>query len=180
MASKKSNGHRRRSGKPKNGLDVQKMPVTERQRVFSECSEDSCFVCCNDIDIFAFGRCNHPICHVCLTKTRVLLGTNDCIICRQDIEMVVFSRKRCNFGQMSDQVLPKEKRYKISFEDSSVQKTFDDLLLHKCPICPNKPNFRTFKQLDTHVRREHERFYCELCVSHLKVICMPFADRYII
>ena len=82
---------------------------------------------------------------------------------------IVFSSKVAKFKDLADRVLPKDKRYQICFEDDSLKKSFEELLNHSCPICPNKPIFRTFKQLDTHVRREHERFYCELCTTDLKV-----------
>ena len=81
-----------------------------------------------------------------------------------------------------------DRKYKICFEDESVQHSYKVLLQHTCPICNENSNdskeletkegikskhrpivFSTFKQLDTHVRREHEMFYCDLCVDHLKV-----------
>ena len=101
---------------------------------------------------------------------RILCSTNDCAICRQDMPQIVFSSKVAKFKDLADRVLPRDKRYQICFEDDSLKKSFEELLTHSCPICPNKPIFRTFKQLDTHVRREHERFYCELCTTDLKVI----------
>ena len=105
---------------------------------------------------------------------RVLCSTNDCAICRQDMPQIVFSSKVAKFKDLADRVLPKDKRYQICFEDDSLKKSFEELLNHSCPICPNKPTFRTFKQLDTHVRREHERFYCELCTTDLKVNTRAF------
>ena len=81
-----------------------------------------------------------------------------------------------------------DRKYKICFEDESVQHSYKVLLQHTCPICNENSNdskeletnegikskhrpivFSTFKQLDTHVRREHEMFYCDLCADHLKV-----------
>ena len=81
-----------------------------------------------------------------------------------------------------------DRKYKICFEDEGVQRSYKVLLQHTCPICnenssnenefdkkdgnfsKNRPIiFSNFKQLDTHVRREHEMFYCDLCVDHLKV-----------
>ena len=80
-----------------------------------------------------------------------------------------------------------DRKYKICFEDETVQRSYKVLLQHTCPICNEKLEndndvernerenikfptiFSTFKQLDTHVRREHEMFYCDLCVDHLKV-----------
>ena len=161
----RNNHHRNRN----NQNNMAKMPVVERQRIFSECSEDLCSVCWNEVKIFAFGWCNHPVCYVCLTKTRVLLSTQDCSICRQEMPLVIFSRNRTEFKDLSDQILPKDKRHQICFEDDNVKKSFEELLLHQCPICPSKPIFATFKKLDTHLRREHERFYCELCADNLKV-----------
>lgn len=81
-----------------------------------------------------------------------------------------------------------DRKYKICFEDEAVQHSYKVLLEHTCPICDEKSSydenhgaserkhmkypktFSSFKQLDTHVRREHELFYCDLCVDHLKVI----------
>lgn len=30
--------------------------------------------------------------------------------------------------------------------------------------------FRSFKQLDQHMKRTHELYFCDLCVGHLKVL----------
>ena len=43
------------SAKPSNDANH-----NERQRLYSECSEDHCAVCLNRLVIFAVGRCNHP------------------------------------------------------------------------------------------------------------------------
>ena len=177
MAPKKDNeGKSKRSRKAQNDrIDVNKTPMSERQRIFSESSsEDLCSVCWNDLTIFAVGLCDHPICATCSVRSRVLCSTNDCPICRQDMPLIVFSRKKCKFKDLADRVMPKDKRYQICFEDDELKKSYEELLMHKCHICPNQPIFRTFKQLDTHMRREHERFFCELCTQDLKVIISEF------
>ena len=33
----------------------------------------------------------------------------------------------------------------------------------------DKVVFKTFRQLDQHIRREHEKYYCDLCVTNLRV-----------
>ena len=144
--------------------------VPERQRLFSEASEDQCSVCWNDIKIFALGHCNHPVCHVCSTRMRVLCSQKDCAICRQDLSKVVFMRKLCQYQSVADQVFLQDQRFQICFEDQEVKKSYDNLLANDCPLCPLEKNvkFKTFKQLDTHLRREHEKFFCELCNQHLK------------
>ena len=177
MASKRGGrgfrGHKHSSrGKPPpRKIDVADTPMPERQRLFSECSEDQCSVCWNDIKIFAIGACNHPVCYTCSTRMRVLCGQKDCAICRQDLAKVVFYKKLCSYQDVADQVLLHDKRYQICFEDQEVKKAYDDLLSNPCPMCPPEKNvtFKAFKLLDTHLRREHERFACDLCTQHLKV-----------
>ena len=84
-----------------------------------------------------------------------------------------------------------DRKYKICFENESVQMSYKILLQHSCPICNNDDErhrsnlrgdenigshiFQTFKQLEQHVRRNHEMFYCDLCAEHLKVT--PFDWR---
>ena len=109
MSKKEGRGHRGRGGGGRSGgRDRKKIdketPVPERQRLFSECSEDQCSVCWNDIKIFAVGHCNHHVCHVCSIRMRVLCSQNDCPICRQDMPKIILSSKRSNFEDMANEV----------------------------------------------------------------------------
>ena len=67
-----------------------KMNIPTRERVMSECSnsEDACQVCMNKMEVFSVGECNHPVCHICSTRMRVLCQRNECAICRQDLPKV--------------------------------------------------------------------------------------------
>lgn len=58
---------------------------------------------------------------------------------------------------------------KIYFEDSTVQAAFDNLLVHSCHVCPSKLTLPTQQALKDHLRKEHELFFCDLCVDNLKV-----------
>jgi hypothetical protein len=49
-----------------------------------------CLVCHDRTDIYALGQCDHPICHRCSTRMRVLCGLNYCPICRTDLLKVLF------------------------------------------------------------------------------------------
>jgi hypothetical protein len=33
----------------------------------------------------------------------------------------------------------------------------------------HRPEFKTFVELDSHMKREHNMFYCDLCVTHLRL-----------
>lgn len=65
-----------------------------------------------------------------------------------------------------------DRRYGIYFCTSDIQRAYQKLLEHRCWICSKNSNhwpFRTFSQLKDHMRREHELFYCEICVDNLKI-----------
>ena len=173
MGPKRDNpGSRRGGGRPpRRKIDVAQTPVPERERLFSECSEDQCSVCWNDIKIFAVGFCNHTVCYQCIARMRVLCAQNECAICRQDMPKVILTHSRCNYAEFGDKVMLMERRNQICFEDEKIKKAYEELLQYVCPVCQKDQPviFRTFKQLDQHVRREHELFYCDLCSDHLKV-----------
>ena len=60
-----------------------------------------------------------------------------------------------------------DRKFKICFETEEIQNQYFAMLDHKCPKC--KEDFKTFRQLDQHIRREHETYYCELCVKNLNL-----------
>lgn len=43
------------------------------------------------------------------------------------------------------------------------------LLDHNCNKCHKIPAFRNFNQLKEHMRKEHELYYCDLCVDNLRI-----------
>lgn len=55
------------------------------------------------------------------------------------------------------------------FQDKTIKSKFFELLDHKCPLCKDRPPDRFLQDLTRHMRRDHERFFCDLCVEHLKV-----------
>ena len=152
----------------------------------SECGEDHCPVCLSRASIWAVGRCNHHVCAECSTRLRVLSTQNDCPICRQELPKVVFCEgRRCAFEEVENEPYRMERRYRVCFENGRVEDAFWRLLEHRCPICCQEDDegaggdqrpFRTFRELDKHVRRSHDMFYCELCVEHLTVCAMSYTD----
>ena len=86
--------------------------------------------------------------------------------------------KKRRYEEVENEPYEIDKKYQICFENASVKKAFKRLLQHRCPECfitnektgeVEEKIFVQFKQLDSHVRREHELFYCDICVEHLKV-----------
>ncbi|CAH2037738.1 unnamed protein product, partial [Iphiclides podalirius] len=62
-----------------------------------------------------------------------------------------------------------ERQFKIGFSSEEIKNAYEKLLEHRCKICDKNPPFRTFTLLSDHVRRVHERYFCDLCVKHLKI-----------
>ncbi|XP_078692873.1 E3 ubiquitin-protein ligase ZNF598-like [Branchiostoma floridae x Branchiostoma belcheri] len=132
-------------------------------------SERVCVLCCGETEILAVGECDHPVCWKCSTRMRVLCQQNYCAVCRKDLDKVVFTTRRQAFASISTEHLRLERKHGIYFAENVTQKRYRELLEHTCKECPEKPTFRTFAQLNKHMRKQHELFYCDLCSEHLQI-----------
>ncbi|KAM4632367.1 E3 ubiquitin-protein ligase ZNF598 isoform 2-T2 [Discoglossus pictus] len=130
--------------------------------------ERNCVLCCQELEIFALGKCDHPICYRCSTKMRVLCEQKYCAVCREELDKVIFIRKLAPFASIATQQLQHEKKYDIFFSDGNVFAQYRHLLQHECTLCPEVRPFHTFADLEHHLRKQHELFCCKLCVRHLK------------
>jgi len=154
-----------RSAMPKMNIPTRERLMSER----SEIGEDACQVCMNKMEVFSVGECNHPVCHICSTRMRVLCQRNECAICRQDLPKVIYTLAELKFEDIKDNIYPMDRKFKICFETEEIQNQYTAMLDHRCPVCKDKVLFKTFRQLDQHIRREHELYYCDLCVTNLRV-----------
>lgn len=85
---------------------------------------------------------------------------------------VIFTRTIEQFLTLDRQIRSGlfEKKFKILFAEMDIQRAFYNLLEHRCPICPEDERpFIDFHKLKEHVRKVHERFYCEICTENLKI-----------
>nr|XP_032520590.1 E3 ubiquitin-protein ligase ZNF598 [Danaus plexippus plexippus] len=131
----------------------------------------TCVVCFKTVVYFSIGECDHPVCFECSTRMRVLCLQNECPICRQDLSRVVFTDKIQPYKELRNQEFPDrlfERQFKIGFCSEQIKKAYEKLLENSCSICDKTP-FRTFSMLSDHMRKVHERHYCDLCVKHLKI-----------
>lgn len=134
-----------------------------------EIRPDACVVCFKNFDIFSIGSCDHPVCYECSTRMRVLCKQMECPICRQELVKVAFVECVKPFQQLSFNNYLMDKSTKIYFENQSIQEAFTKLLVHPCQVCSTNPIFPNLQTLKDHLRKEHEHFFCELCVEHLKI-----------
>ncbi|KAI1293597.1 putative E3 ubiquitin-protein ligase [Halotydeus destructor] len=134
-----------------------------------------CVVCCQKVpgpsrrELYAIGHCDHVVCYECSTKMRVLCQQNECPICRQDIPKVIFTpNKSLKFAAIDmNKFTVVNKAHQIHFESESAERAYSTLLEHRCKLCRKESG--SLKELDTHLRREHELYLCELCTDNLKV-----------
>jgi len=141
-----------------------------------ECCSDEdndkvCMVCANDITIYAFGDCNHPICYKCSMKMRILCGEKFCPVCRKEMNKVLLTDTLDDFNVLiKDSNTIREKHHKVGFifKHGGLIKHFNKVLEHRCPVCPDRPPDTTFEQTKAHLRKEHTLFYCDICLQHSK------------
>nr|SVE74966.1 EOG090X01BP [Daphnia dolichocephala] len=150
----------------------------KREKTSDNGEHACCPVCFRDVEIFSIGVCDHPICHECSTRMRVLCKEDACPICRQELTkannicyifQVVFVKKVKPYQLLMLNLYPMDKITRIHFENSCLQETFEKLLVHVCYTCPLKPTFTTLQILKDHLRKEHELFFCDLCIDNLKI-----------
>ncbi|KAK7939851.1 hypothetical protein WMY93_003177 [Mugilogobius chulae] len=132
-------------------------------------TEKQCVLCCQDIDIFALGKCDHPVCYRCSTKMRVLCEQKYCAVCREELDKVVFVKVLENFSSLSYQKFPCDKNHDIYFKDERIYAQYRHLLLPECIHCSEPKVFSRFEELEQHMRKQHELFSCKLCSKHLKI-----------
>nr|SVE78703.1 EOG090X01BP [Daphnia lumholtzi] len=144
-------------------------PFKKREKRSNNSESMCCPVCFKDVEIFSVGICDHPICHECSTRMRVLCKEDACPICRQELTKVAFVKEAKPFQLLMLNLYPMDKVTRIHFENVFLQETFEKLLVDVCYTCPSKPTFANFQLLKDHLRKEHELFFCDLCVENLKI-----------
>ncbi|XP_034477470.1 E3 ubiquitin-protein ligase ZNF598 [Drosophila innubila] len=132
--------------------------------------DNACVVCFKNVEIYSIGDCDHPVCYECSTRMRVLCQQNECPICRHVLSKVLFTLEKLPYRELeannrSDYY---SKKYRIGFWSAEIQQKFYQLLDHPCPTC-DVPPYRTFQALRNHVLRDHNMYFCDLCVETLKI-----------
>jgi hypothetical protein len=152
---------------------------SNRRKLLSTSSNSglACSCCLNDLYCFVYYSCSHFVCLNCSLKMRVLCDKIDCPVCRQESKFVLCTSSKL----LREEETPQNINSKINkleklkkgtnvgfyFEDERILMEYDDILANICDICNYKAN--NFDQLSTHIRKQHSRFYCDLCLNHLKL-----------
>ena len=120
-------------------------------------SSIQCIICCEPIEFFAVGACNHvDVCAICTYKLRVLEDKGiECVICKNENKIVVVDESdETDFENYALQDLVHDTTTKFFFVDKEIMGEFHRKILPCCRVC----NFRTFPnivQLNKHLKHEH-------------------------
>ena len=62
----------------------------------------------------------------------------------------------------------------IFYKHKEIQTNTKKLLQHHCQFCPDRPPERCFDRLRDHIKKEHSKFFCDICVAHLQKFSWEF------
>lgn len=142
--------------------------------------------------IFALGRCDHYVCYVCSARLRAICDQQDCPICREKLDCVIFcANKNRSFEKHDTKSYIYDEKYKIYFENEIIKEAFVKLLKFECLECLKKDSSKQTKNSDhdttakvfpdvsklkSHLSYMHKLKLCDLCLKHNKLF--PFEYSY--
>ncbi|CBQ69886.1 conserved hypothetical protein [Sporisorium reilianum SRZ2] len=130
-----------------------------------------CFICADPIKLTSVAPCDHRTCHICALRLRVLYKKDECTFCKSTIDRLIFtSSSTKNFADFKPSDIPyTDKRLPISFESKEALEETALLLRFNCPDPNCEVACTGWKDYKAHVRREHNRLVCQLCITNKKI-----------
>ncbi|OAF71525.1 hypothetical protein A3Q56_00730 [Intoshia linei] len=129
----------------------------------SNCEILECPICFDNIDIFAFGSCNHVVCIKCAATMRLLCHSKRCSVCRDEMDVIIFLSEMKTFESVN---LGNLMIFcGIHLDEWSKSKLLF-LLRYQCTFC--QEDFSSMPALMKHMQC-HNRSYCQTCVDHIKI-----------
>lgn len=136
---------------------------------------EMCLICTENIKIASLPPCDHKICHICSFRNVALYKKNQCLVCRSETSKLIYT-ENISFDKFDlfteSMLIPTFKNdYGIRFTSDFAKDETLKLLEYTCPInnCNMKGvQMKNFKELNSHVKEVHNKFYCELCAKFKK------------
>lgn len=132
---------------------------------------ESCLLCANPISAIALGECGHRvICSTCLLRLRWIMKKEACPVCKMPLEnlFVTHDLKAKYEDQLANKaaLIPDLEDSKIFFDCQDEYERFKMMRGYICPIFDCKKDLHGLKGLDTHLKQNHNRTFCDLCFKH--------------
>lgn len=130
-----------------------------------------CFICAEPVELYSVPPCNHRVCHICALRLRALWKKRECTFCKSDAKDVIFTRNaQKGYGEFTPAELPYvDEKLAVHFERESDYRNTLALLRFNCPNPRCVAMEANWSSLKAHVKREHSRLLCDLCVKHKKI-----------
>ncbi|XP_048499274.1 E3 ubiquitin-protein ligase hel2 isoform X3 [Beta vulgaris subsp. vulgaris] len=166
--------------------------------------DGSCAVCAETLEWVAYGACGHKdVCAICIARLRFVCDDRRCCICKSLSSSVFVTRALGSLTRVINDfsVLPvdaKDGKVGSYWFHEDTQAYFDDFDAYKiikamcrlsCNVCDkleavgNKKSkkrgkFKSVEQLKDHFSRQHELFFCNLCLEYKKQVFMSEQKLY--
>ena len=140
----------------------------------------TCMICDSDFDsfqhLYAFGKCDHVVCSVCILLERTRKKSNNCALCRNEMQDVVVTSTPClTYSDFDGKTLKTAKKgnsggladicynHGIFFPKDYYDAVVTKLLSQYCHVC-SRSDFRDFDALQEHYNNAHKGLSrCKVC-----------------
>lgn len=136
-----------------------------------EDERDICFICAEYVQLYSLPPCDHRVCHICAMRLRALWKKRECTFCKGDATRVIFTPNDTkSYGAYTPDELPfVDEKLSVYFENRQDYEDTLSLLRFNCPNTKCEAMCSGWSDLKGHVKREHSRLLCELCIRHKKI-----------
>lgn len=134
-----------------------------------------CLVCSTEQSFYTFTKCNHnQVCLHCTYKIRTFYSDKKCPLCALVNDIVIIYEKNKENEDLNYALINQEECYKdqdyetngILYNDISAKEEILEQTSFKCPVSSCNENvFEELKNLVFHVKKQHKRYYCEVCLK---------------
>ena len=130
-----------------------------------------CFICADPIKLHSVAPCDHRTCHICALRLRVLYKKDECTFCKTKIPHLIFTSSSTKpYSSFTPSDTPfTDRKLPISFETKEALEETVLLLRFNCPDPNCEVACTGWKDYKAHVRREHNRLVCQLCITNKKI-----------
>ncbi|CAB4388900.1 hypothetical protein RhiirA5_501235 [Rhizophagus irregularis] len=138
----------------------------------NENTDNICYICSDQMEIYSISKCNHRTCHLCSLRTRILLDSDTCAYCRTQQNEVLLTRdSKKSFEELKSSSINWITISKINVlcEDASIFHTATQLMEFQCPSKNCKVMCKDWHDLSCHVRIAHNKLFCTMCIVNRKI-----------
>ena len=145
--------------------------------------EDICLICAEPLEFVSVLPCGHTdVCALCTTRLRLVMEDRKCCACQKESDKVLVTRHQGSFtakfpvdfeSRLKCRTIHPMKACKdICYDDEDYRDEMDLKCALTCSVCyakGKKVTFASLKNLKAHLKEEHGRFMCDVCLKGRRV-----------